>query len=78
MALAQIAGNKGDPAAYDVLLRRDDLGIGDEAVGGFLEGLAQQNRPKAEMELIERLVGGLGEPERFHNLVERIKTRSSQ
>jgi hypothetical protein len=78
MALAEVAGRKGDPAAYDVLLRRDDLGIGDEAVGGFLQGLAEQHRPKAEMELIERLVDGLEQPERFHNLVERIKTRSSQ
>lgn len=77
-ALAEVAGRKGGPAAYDVLLRRDDLGIGEEAVGGFLQGLADQHRPKAEMELIERLVNGLEQPERFHNLVERIKTRSSQ
>jgi hypothetical protein len=78
MALAEVAGRKGGPAAYDVLLKRDDLGIGDEAVIGFLEGLAEQIRPKADMQIIERLVGGLEEPERVQNLVERIKTHSSQ
>jgi hypothetical protein len=49
------------------------IGIGDEAVGGFLQGLADQHRPKAEMELIERLVNGLEQPERFTTLSNESK-----
>lgn len=77
MVLAKLARQTDRPAVYGLLLQRDELGIGDEAVGGFLEELAKPSWSKVDIQILERLVNSTDDPERFQNLVERIIARSN-